>query len=81
MGLDCFEPLGAFYIFPSIKSTGITSDEFCEQLLVSEKVLVVPGNAFGDCGEGFIRVCYASSMDDIIEALKRIERFVNEQRK
>ena len=77
MGLDCFEPLGAFYIFPSIKSTGITSDEFCEQLLVSEKVLVVPGSAFGDCGEGFIRVCYASSMDDIIEALKRIERFIN----
>jgi len=77
IGLDCFEPLGAFYIFPSIKSTGITSDEFCEQLLISEKVLVVPGNAFGDCGEGFIRVCYASSMDDIIEALKRIERFVN----
>ena len=77
MGLDCFEPLGAFYIFPSIKSAGITSDEFCEQLLVSEKVLVVPGSAFGDCGEGFIRVCYASSMDDIIEALKRIERFIN----
>jgi aminotransferase len=77
IGLDCFEPLGAFYIFPSIKSTGITSDEFCEQLLVSEKVLVVPGSAFGDCGEGFIRVCYASSMNDIIEALKRIERFVN----
>lgn len=76
MGLDCFEPLGAFYLFPSIKSTGITSDEFCEQLLISEKVLVVPGNAFGDCGEGFVRVCYASSMDDIIEALKRIERFV-----
>ena len=77
IGLDCFEPLGAFYIFPSIKSTGITSDEFCEQLLVTEKVLVIPGNAFGDCGEGFIRVCYASSLDDIIEALKRIERFVN----
>ena len=77
IGLDCFEPLGAFYIFPSIKSTGITSDEFCEQLLINEKVLVIPGNAFGDCGEGFIRVCYASSMDDIIEALKRIERFVN----
>lgn len=77
IGLDCFEPLGAFYLFPSIKSIGITSDEFCEQLLVSEKVLVVPGNAFGDCGEGFVRVCYASSMDDIIEALKRIERFVN----
>ena len=77
IGLDCFEPLGAFYIFPSIESTGITSDEFCEQLLVNEKVLVIPGNAFGDCGEGFIRVCYASSMDDIIESLKRIERFVN----
>jgi aminotransferase len=77
MGLECFEPLGAFYLFPSIQSTGITSDEFCERLLVSEKVLVVPGNAFGDCGEGFVRVCYASSMDDIIEALKRIERFVN----
>ncbi len=80
MGLDCFEPLGAFYIFPSIKSIGITSDEFCEQLLINEKVLVVPGNAFGDCGEGFIRVCYASSLDDIMEALKRIERFVNKIR-
>jgi len=77
IGLECFEPLGAFYIFPSIKSTGITSDEFCEQLLLSEKVLVVPGNAFGECGEGFIRVCYASSMEDIIEALKRIEKFIN----
>lgn len=77
MGLECFEPLGAFYIFPSIKSTGITSDEFCEQLLLSEKVLVVPGNAFGECGEGFIRVCYASSMEDIIEALKRMEKFIN----
>jgi len=77
MGLECFEPLGAFYIFPSIKSTGITSDEFCEQLLLSEKVLVVPGNAFGECGEGFVRVCYASSMEDIIEALKRMEKFVD----
>jgi aminotransferase len=77
MGLECFEPLGAFYIFPSIKSTGITSDEFCEQLLLSEKVLVVPGNAFGECGESFIRVCYASSMEDIVEALKRMEKFVN----
>ncbi|NFE59673.1 aminotransferase class I/II-fold pyridoxal phosphate-dependent enzyme [Clostridium botulinum] len=77
MGLDCFEPLGAFYVFPSIKSTGMTSDEFCEQLLINEKVLTVPGNAFGDCGEGFIRACYASSMDNIMEALKRIERFIN----
>lgn len=76
MGLECFEPLGAFYVFPSIKSTGISSDEFCEQLLINEKVLTVPGNAFGECGEGFIRACYASSMDNIIEALKRIERFV-----
>ena len=77
MGLDCFEPLGAFYVFPCIKSTGISSEEFCEQLLISEKVLTVPGNAFGECGEGFIRACYASSMENIIEALKRIERFVN----
>lgn len=76
IGLDCFEPLGAFYVFPSIKSTGMTSDEFCEKLLMEEKVLTVPGNAFGDCGEGFIRACYASSMDNIIEALKRIERFI-----
>lgn len=76
MGLDCFEPLGAFYVFPSIKSTGISSEDFCENLLKEEKVLVVPGDAFGDSGEGFIRACYASSMEDIIEALKRIERFV-----
>ena len=77
LGFDCFEPLGAFYVFPSIKSTGMTSEEFCEKLLLSEKVLTVPGNAFGECGEGFIRACYASSMDNILEALKRIERFVN----
>ncbi|ABK60642.1 MULTISPECIES: aminotransferase class I/II-fold pyridoxal phosphate-dependent enzyme [Clostridium] len=76
MGLDCFEPKGAFYLFPSIKSTGLTSDEFCEQLLMKEKVLTVPGNAFGECGEGFIRACYACSMEDIMEALKRIEKFV-----
>jgi aminotransferase len=77
MGLECFEPKGAFYVFPSIKSTGMTSDEFCEKLLTEEKVLVVPGNAFGDCGDGFIRACYATSMDDILEALKRIEKFIN----
>ncbi|WP_238883148.1 aminotransferase class I/II-fold pyridoxal phosphate-dependent enzyme [Clostridium sp. YIM B02551] len=76
MGLECFEPLGAFYVFPSIKSTGMSSDEFCEKLLMEEKVLVVPGNAFGDCGDGFIRACYASSMDNIMEALSRIERFL-----
>ncbi len=77
MGLDCFEPMGALYVFPCIKSTGMTSDEFCEALLMEEKVLAVPGNAFGDCGEGFIRCCYASSMENIVEALKRIERFIN----
>ena len=81
MGLDCFEPLGAFYVFPCIKSTGMTSDEFCEKLLMEEKVLAVPGNAFGECGEGFIRACYASSMENIIEAVKRIERFVEKNRK
>lgn len=78
LGLDCFEPLGAFYVFPCIKSTGLTADEFCEGLLMKEKVLVVPGNAFGDCGEGFIRACYASSMENIIESLKRIERYLEE---
>ena len=77
MGLSCFEPLGAFYVFPCIKSTGLTSEEFCEKLLVEEKVLVVPGTAFGKCGEGYIRACYASSTENIIEALKRIKRFVN----
>lgn len=77
MGLDCFEAKGAFYLFPCIKSTGLTSDEFCERLLMEEKVLAVPGNAFGDCGEGFIRTCYASSMENIMEALRRIEKFIN----
>lgn len=80
LGFECFEPLGAFYVFPCIKSTGMTSDEFCEKLLLKEKVLAVPGNAFGECGEGFIRACYASSMENIIEALKRIEKFLNEVR-
>ena len=76
MGLECFEPLGALYVFPCIKSTGLTSDEFCERLLLEENVLAVPGNAFGECGEGFIRACYASSTEDLIEAVKRIKRFV-----
>ncbi|NLL29725.1 MAG: aminotransferase class I/II-fold pyridoxal phosphate-dependent enzyme [Clostridiales bacterium] len=75
MGLECFEPLGALYVFPSIKATGLTSDEFCEKLLMEERVLVVPGSAFGDCGEGYIRACYASSMEDLMEAVKRIGRF------
>ncbi|QAA33980.1 aminotransferase class I/II-fold pyridoxal phosphate-dependent enzyme [Clostridium manihotivorum] len=76
MGLECFEPLGAFYVFPCIKSTGLTSDEFCERLLLEEKVLVVPGNAFGACGEGFVRACYATSMDEIMEAMKKMKRFI-----
>jgi len=76
MGLDCFEPLGAFYAFPCIKKTGLTSEEFCEKLLHEEKVAVVPGNAFGESGEGFIRCCYAYSVEHIEEALRRIERFV-----
>lgn len=80
-GLDCFEPLGAFYVFPSIKSTGMTADEFCERLLVEEKVLVVPGSAFGDCGAGFIRATYANSIENIVEALKRIQKFVESNRK
>lgn len=81
IGLDCFEPLGALYVFPSIKSTGMTSDEFCEKLLMEEKVLAIPGNAFGDCGEGYIRACYASSMEDLVEAVKRIKKFVKDHKK
>lgn len=76
IGIECFEALGALYVFPCIKSIGMTSDEFCEKLLLEEKVLVVPGNAFGECGEGFIRACYAASVEDIIEAMKRIKRFI-----
>ena len=77
MGLHCFEPKGAFYCFPSIQNTGLSSEEFCERLLKTEKVAVVPGNAFGASGEGFVRCSYASSMENIKEALKRIERFIN----
>ena len=76
MGLSCFEPKGAFYVFPSIKKTGMTSDEFCEKLLFSEKVAVVPGTAFGECGEGFIRCSYAYSIENIERALYRIWSFV-----
>ncbi|MDX1358765.1 MAG: aminotransferase class I/II-fold pyridoxal phosphate-dependent enzyme, partial [Clostridia bacterium] len=76
LGLQCFEPQGAFYIFPNITSTGLTSDEFCEGLLRSEKVLMVPGTAFGECGEGFVRATYASSLENIKEALVRTGRFI-----
>ena len=76
IGLQCFEPKGAFYIFPNITSTGLTSDEFCEGLLKSERVLMVPGTAFGECGEGYVRATYASSLENIKEALLRTGRFV-----
>lgn len=78
LGLSCFNPEGAFYVFPSIKSTGLSSEEFCEQLLYRHKVAVVPGNAFGESGEGFIRVSYAYSLNHLFEALKRIEEFLDE---
>lgn len=81
MGLSCFEPLGAFYVFPSIKSTGMTSRDFCENLLKEEKVAVVPGTAFGESGEGFVRCSYAYSLENIQEALKRIDKFVKKHRK
>jgi aminotransferase len=81
IGLSCFEPRGAFYAFPSITCTGMTSEEFSEKLLVEEKVAVVPGSAFGKCGEGYVRCCYATSLAEIEEALNRIGRFVNRHRK
>ncbi|MCH5333889.1 MAG: aminotransferase class I/II-fold pyridoxal phosphate-dependent enzyme [Agathobacter sp.] len=76
MGLDCFEPFGAFYAFPCIKEFGMTSDAFATELLNEEKVAVVPGTAFGECGEGFVRISYAYSLDDLKEALGRVERFI-----
>ena len=75
MGLDCFEPKGAFYVFPSIQNTGLTSLEFAEKLLQAEKVALVPGNAFGACGEGYVRCSYAASSKNLTEALDRIARF------
>ena len=76
LGLECREPKGAFYAFPCIKSTGLTSEEFCERLLQEKKVAVVPGTAFGDCGEGFVRVSYAYSIENIREALRRIRHYI-----
>lgn len=80
LGLECFEPEGAFYVFPSIKSTGLTSQEFCEKLIESHRVAVVPGDAFGKSGEGFIRVSYAYSLNHINTALERIGEFLKELR-
>ncbi len=77
MGLSCFEPQGAFYCFPDIRASGLQSEEFCERLLVAEKVAVIPGTAFGDSGQGYARCCYATSMASLEEAMNRIERFLN----
>ena len=79
MGFECFMPEGAFYIFPCIKNTGLTSDEFCEQLIMSKRVAVVPGSAFGESGEGYIRVSYSYSVKHISEALRRIREFCEER--
>ena len=76
IGLSCREPKGAFYAFPCIRSTGMSSEEFCEKLLLTEKVAIVPGTAFGESGEGFVRASYCYSTEHILEALKRIERFL-----
>lgn len=80
MNLECFEPYGAFYVFPCIKEFGMTSDEFATRFLEEEKVAVVPGTAFGDCGEGFLRISYAYSLDDLKVALDRLEKFINRLR-
>ena len=80
MGLSCFEPFGAFYAFPCIKDLGMTSDEFATKLLQTKKVAVVPGTAFGACGEGFLRISYAYSLDDLRIALDRVAEFVTEIR-
>ena len=78
MGLKTFEPKGAFYVFPDISSSGMTSDEFCEALLQKKHVAIIPGNAFGACGEGYARISYAYSIDHLREAMKRIAEFLNE---
>ena len=80
MQLDCFEPFGAFYIFPSIQEFGMTSEEFAMRFLEEEKVAVVPGSAFGDCGEGYLRVSYAYSLEDLKEAVGRLGNFIGRLR-
>ncbi len=80
LGLECFEPRGAFYMFPSIKSSGLSSDEFCTRFLREEKVAVIPGTAFGEGGEGFVRICYASSVQNIETALERMDGFLKRLR-
>jgi aminotransferase len=80
MGLDCFEPFGAFYVFPCIKEFGMTSEEFATELLNAQKLAVVPGTAFGDCGEGYLRISYAYSLDNLRTAMDRLEAFITELR-
>ncbi|MCD8211798.1 MAG: aminotransferase class I/II-fold pyridoxal phosphate-dependent enzyme, partial [Oscillospiraceae bacterium] len=77
MGLPCFEPMGAFYVFPDISGFGLSSEDFCERFLEEESVAVIPGSAFGPGGEGFVRCCYAASMNDLAEAMTRLERFLD----
>ena len=81
VGLDCFEPKGAFYVFPCIRSSGLSSDEFCERFLREEKVAVIPGTAFGPGGEGYVRACYASSMRDLTESISRLDNFLQNLRR
>ena len=81
MGLECLEPFGAFYVFPCIMEFGTTSDEFATEFLNSQRVAVVPGTAFGACGEGFIRISYAYSLDVLKKAMDRMEIFITELRK
>ena len=76
MGMPCFEPFGAFYVFPNISRFGMTSEEFATRLLKEQRIAVVPGTAFGDCGEGFLRISYAYSIEDLKRALERIEKFI-----
>lgn len=80
MGLSCFEPFGAFYVFPCIKEFGMSSDEFATRLLEEEHVAVVPGSAFGACGEGFVRISYAYSLENLKLAMERLNRFVGHLR-
>ena len=77
MGMDCFEPLGAFYMFPSIQKFGMSSEEFCEKFLEQEHVAVIPGTAFGDSGEGFLRISYAYSLEHLLNAVQRMKRFID----
>ena len=81
MGLECFEPFGAFYVFPSIKEFGLTSEEFAERLLREEHVAVIPGSAFGKCGEGYIRISYAYSLENLKLAMSHLQNFIEKLRR